>query len=681
MTPMGTGNYGYDTGSPTQSAAVESAVDAYATKLLRQYAPPEACIDDNLGPYVTSMLRCAMPIKENVKDLADFDSLMELLEEHCSLKTNDALSALTVIADAVRTGVMDVDPVLDPTTDHLAALMLDENNDAIQFQFETEETTKINIHPATPIAEDKYQPEFSPAFETNPFARSGSRADKLIPVDLMGILDNPTTPLIKNTNRYAVQSPPQPKPEAFPPLGSSTPAASKKSIAGGKPPRNPKDGKDSVDGKDLAAALFRPRQHSIDSQDGYSSSSNQHSTSPTSPAEESVPLSDGYQQQYHQQQVESVIDMLLSMNPDLSEGAASAAAKLASADINVAQYVVDGAMSAPPICRHMLNDGCYRSDCQFSHDVDGHTCLFWIRGRCGKGDSCRFHHGFSKKLLSGINREALETKEDSPYRYASESKPVGIPTKNLVSHNVEAAPMNSWSSGGGFSAGGAYSFQSQSHGWDDYGASLSSSLNREQRLSSSWSREQKLSSSLNREHIMLSSSLNREQSPMSREQKEPNSFSFASVATKGYKNDSFAAKIAASSTNPSTKMKYVKIPQDLWNHHVNRDAGAFHIQDPLQRYAEVCKSVPRNDVIDLHFQSTKTFGIVLSNVLPLKLREQEEVWVVTGSGHHVARSSHQIKGGALEAAVHAWLETEGYTFVKGRDRNGHSGAVLVKSNR
>ena len=112
---------------------------------------------------------------------------------------------------------------------------------------------------------------------------------------------------------------------------------------------------------------------------------------------------------------------------------------------------------------------------------------------------------------------------------------------------------------------------------------------------------------------------------------------------------------------------------------MNRNAAAFRIQDPMERYKEVAKSVVRGDVIDLHFQSIKTFPAVLSAVLVQKLREHGEVWVVTGSGHHVARDSHQKGGGALEAAVMAWLEEEGYTFVRGRDRNGHCGALLIKS--
>eukprot|EP00957_Ditylum_brightwellii_P108821 8300919-Ditylum_brightwellii.AAC.1 len=132
------------------------------------------------------------------------------------------------------------------------------------------------------------------------------------------------------------------------------------------------------------------------------------------------------------------------MNPELGEEAASEAAMVSNADVNIAQYVIDGAMSAPPICRHMLNNACYRSDCQFSHDVEGHTCLFWLRGRCGKGeDTCRFMHGFSEKLLEGIKSEFLpnyhrsEEKEAVPFLIPPPaSQSTKIQTTNLVQHNM-----------------------------------------------------------------------------------------------------------------------------------------------------------------------------------------------------------------------------------------------------
>jgi hypothetical protein len=618
MTPLGT-HSGYFSMSNSQpiSAAVDSAVDAYATKLLREKSPPEACIDENLGPYVTSMIRCS-ELSERVEDIPDFDSLMELLEEHCTLNSADALIVLSTIAKAVRTGDIE-------KTSYESLLM-----EGAHFL-----SSELGSFRVNPQASDDYQSALPVAIENF----SDYHPDKLIPIDLMGLIDDPSTPVERKTaSKFDFV---EPVPEAFPPLGTSAPTSGplKKS---GKPPRNPS----KEDGKDLAATLFhsRPRQHnveefyprarqlSIDADEGYSS------TSPNHPSDDNgYQATEGYDY-FQQQQLDSAVDMLLSMYSDLSPEAAQQAAFLGCLDVSVAQYVIDGAMSAPPVCRHMMSDGCYRSDCQFSHDVDGHTCLFWLRGRCGKGSLCKFRHGFSDKLLVGMNSEATWVEEPTPAQ--SRSNPVGIATKNLLSHNAMGVPApmaRSWASGGLSPEG--HSLQS----WEPLDSGMSSF-------------------SLDEKH-------------------SKDGFSFASIASKGYKNDSFTTKVATTQNSNLTasKSKSVKIPQDLWSHHLNRNAAAFRIQDPMERYKEVAKSVSRCDVIDLHFQSIKTFPTVLSSVLLPKLREHREVWVITGSGHHVARDSHQKGGGALEAAVIAWLEEEGFTFVRGRDRNGHCGAFLIKN--
>ena len=114
------------------------------------------------------------------------------------------------------------------------------------------------------------------------------------------------------------------------------------------------------------------------------------------------PSANEYSEQQRLFEVEQTTQLLLSIHVDLSYDAVNAASTLAQADVNLAMYAIEQALSAPPVCRHMLYDGCYRSDCHFSHDVDSHTCSFWMRGRCGKGASCRFLHGFAKCLIEGV---------------------------------------------------------------------------------------------------------------------------------------------------------------------------------------------------------------------------------------------------------------------------------------
>ena len=83
-----------------------------------------------------------------------------------------------------------------------------------------------------------------------------------------------------------------------------------------------------------------------------------------------------------QKQLDSAVEILMAMNYDLCRDAAHDAALVPNANVNVAQHVIDGDLHAPPVCRHMLDDGCYRSDCHFMDydgivDCDGFTCVLF----------------------------------------------------------------------------------------------------------------------------------------------------------------------------------------------------------------------------------------------------------------------------------------------------------------
>ena len=65
--------------------------------------------------------------------------------------------------------------------------------------------------------------------------------------------------------------------------------------------------------------------------------------------------------------------------------------------------------------------------------------------------------------------------------------------------------------------------------------------------------------------------------------------------------------------------------------------------------------------------------------LPGTLAQHAEVWLLTGTGHHTAKGSHQRSeaGGVLRAAVEELLRDAGYAYYMGKDAGGHSGALLV----
>lgn len=683
------------------NAAVDTAVDTYASLVLRIYSPPESNIDSSLGPYVCSILRNATSntIQEQesyyryLEEVPEADSILELLEEHCGMGVDEAKNALWIIVTSVQTGIVDenfvksgvgvgknrmfssFDTTADTTISHedFEFEMINSISQMIdEVVIDDDINYGVNDYPSPSQSDDSRQHHQSVGDylkeETcyNIASNAGHKVvsaslkpSTLIPTDLLAVMDGDVSttltgnygvgPSTLNVEHYATTTP-----TATTSNGASTIDYEQK---------QPKDiNSKPVTAQDLAASLFRPsrsRSNSMPNERSRSNSMPNESTSQALSTSEQQPILSASYQTYqplstmHQNQINSVVEILLSMNSTLSEEAALAATTFANYDVNLAQYVIEAALNAPPLCRHMLNDGCYRSDCQFSHDVDGNTCLFWLRGRCGKTvHSCRFLHGFSKKHLQGVNLES------SSETYTASNN---ISTKNLVQHNKKLVCKptyeHEWKPEA-FDASSPYSLYSKADQHNNISAELS----------------------------IYSPNKNAPQSQTS---------SFASVASKGYKDfTSFASpKENSSSTlgsslssilseSPNKSKSFARIPQSLWNPNYNRNSALFHIADPIERFNEVSSSNKNNrpDVIDLHFQSIKTFPIVLNAILPERLINcNDGVWIITGSGHHVNRASHQKSGGILEKAVQAWLDETGYNFLQGKDRNGYSGAVLVKS--
>mmetsp|Transcript_4185 Transcript_4185/g.11542 ORF Transcript_4185/g.11542 Transcript_4185/m.11542 type:complete len:843 (-) Transcript_4185:257-2785(-) len=808
---------------PPQSSrpALESAVDAYANRVLHMKSPPEASVDDSLGPYVTSIIRCSLsesashngPNVVDVYDMdveeliEDFESLLELLEGHCGMSPDVAKSALHSIAISVKTGVVDAfddgdeqhlaeigsfrsagilgtslgsmmsfdgshgggrlgrsfrSKSVGAANDHegMAAIQMLGNmlrdtgigghrdvqfgagfGDRGDYSPSDENDDEFAEHPSFIMDEDiipddiasirgaaqyhspivpensalstPLQSSASSSLDQGGHEHSGNVAsvgselpaltpmklNRLIPEDLMGVLDNPVTPApsCAKPNEGEVSVRPniyQQSDAAF--ADESSDKISKK----GKGKRQSK-----ADAQDLAASLFRPsrtRSNSV-SQD---KSPMLKPLSTPAPAMLSFSVTSSVRSNLFQNQLNSATQILLSMNGSLGDEAAMEAALVSNNDVNVAQYVIDGAMAAPPVCRHMLHNGCYRSDCHFSHDVEGHTCLFWLRGRCGKGDGCRFMHGFSEKLLDGIKKDFLPNHSRAGV-FSPSADSVGegespIQTANLVQHNMCISSSAPKHAGRAFSflspsqgktnlsssvpqrAGGSFSFLSPPQGKDHVqSGQLSMSLPKRKHSFNAKTPSPQASAVLQSTpmHSSLGGQLQSETNT-----ETPNSSSvsaWSNVAQRGYSLTSFSPSddteaVEMPRGKGRNKIKTVKIPQNLWNPSEKRCSSAFHIADPMKRYAEVSSTHPRKDVLDLHYQSIKTFSMVLSQVLHKKLRKHNEVWVLTGTGHHVARNSHQKSGGVLESGVMSWLDDHGYDYARGKDRNGFCGAVLVK---
>ena len=121
----------------------------------------------------------------------------------------------------------------------------------------------------------------------------------------------------------------------------------------------------------------------------------------------------------------------------------------------------------------------------------------------------------------------------------------------------------------------------------------------------------------------------------------------------------------------------VLFPSELWVSDAERDAAAcFGIADPIKRFREVNTVNKSPDVMDMHYQSTVTARTVLDALLWPMLQQHGAVWLVTGTGHHVA-AGHQKRGATLFAFVGAYLTEYEYDFVEAKDSQGRSGSYRV----
>jgi len=128
------------------------------------------------------------------------------------------------------------------------------------------------------------------------------------------------------------------------------------------------------------------------------------------------------------------------------------------------------------------------------------------------------------------------------------------------------------------------------------------------------------------------------------------------------------------------RIEVLPIPKAIMQAADLRDATAFDISDPLDRFIAVNArntGTQSAALLDLHFQSAQTFQAVLDDVLPERLRMFQQsggAWLVTG-----VSSSQQ--GAGLFDAVREYLVRHGYQFAIGQDEGGLPSAFHVRGRR
>eukprot|EP00515_Schizochytrium_aggregatum_P007559 CAMPEP_0202070714 /NCGR_PEP_ID=MMETSP0964-20121228/1351_1 /ASSEMBLY_ACC=CAM_ASM_000500 /TAXON_ID=4773 /ORGANISM="Schizochytrium aggregatum, Strain ATCC28209" /LENGTH=518 /DNA_ID=CAMNT_0048637619 /DNA_START=154 /DNA_END=1711 /DNA_ORIENTATION=- len=137
----------------------------------------------------------------------------------------------------------------------------------------------------------------------------------------------------------------------------------------------------------------------------------------------------------------------------------------------------------------------------------------------------------------------------------------------------------------------------------------------------------------------------------------------------------------AAHTSLQRQAQVVRVPQVIWTDCANRDAAAFHITDPVERFNEVNKNHKHPGVMDLHFQTSQTVGTVLDHILSTATPYSSEggyayVWLTTGTGHHTTQRLYK-----LFDVVRDYLDENEFRYKIGKDSNGHFGAFQVRLKR
>lgn len=143
-------------------------------------------------------------------------------------------------------------------------------------------------------------------------------------------------------------------------------------------------------------------------------------------------------------------------------------------------------------------------------------------------------------------------------------------------------------------------------------------------------------------------------------------------------------------------LKKKRMPDCLWVNDFERPPNLFYMKNVMEKFAAVNEVYSRPKfamalkslkvrVVDLHFQTINGCKQVLKEVLPrLQLVDKNlviGVWIITGTGHHVVKDSHQKKtidgDSVLMSTSKSYLISQKINFEIGVDKSGQSGAIYV----
>ncbi len=392
-----------------------------------------------------------------------------------------------------------------------------------------------------------------------------------------------------------------------------------------------------------------------------------------------------------------MVEALQLSSPDCSLESICSALRCAEFNFKVASRLILKAAEAKESdvrpCRYLLNGGCYRHDCAFSHSFDSVVCKFWLHEGCLAADNCFFLHDFVLSNVEGreeeeddelyhhnLNEEATSspthlscTPLDFPALPAVEIEKDEQPrTRLLRGADTEVAPISPAMS----FAAAAPKMPSCSTTWTNKEALGSQPQFAETALINNSSRGYHQCSQAAPVTVSMSTTgMNWVSGGQESSQQYAKARSEAAVLAKE-RNKLFMAAINAFRRGDGATAKHLSQK----GHEINTSMKEKH------RMAAECIVLARNGslmniiargCLDLHGLHVAEAVAFLDVLFPQLIEERvPRIQIITGAGHHSKGSNFRCR--LLPAVKRYFNEAGYYSYQEVKDKNGHIGAIILQ---
>ncbi len=375
-----------------------------------------------------------------------------------------------------------------------------------------------------------------------------------------------------------------------------------------------------------------------------------------------------------------VIEALQLSSPDCSLESICCALRCAGFNFRLANRLIVRAVEAEESdvrpCRYLLNGGCYRNDCAFSHSFDKMVCKFWLHEGCFAAENCFFLHDFVLSNVEGWEEEDDDEEDEATVSHLS-SIPSDFPALPAVEmekddEQPKTSPAVSFTAALQRMPGCSTTWTNKEAAWGSQ---------------SQYAEPVLIDSSIRGRHFcsqaaaapvtvsMSTSGTNWISGGQDSSQQYEKARSEAAVLAKE-RNKLFMAATEAFRRGDGATARHLS----KRGHEINTSMKEKH------RMAAKCIALARNGSlanivtrgsVDLHGLHVAEAVVFLDFLFPLLIEKRvPRIHVITGAGHHSKGSNFNCR--LLPAVKRYFNEAGYYSYQEVKDKNSHVGAITLK---